>query len=238
MAFLTLIGLYNYDNTLFADLTLPDGLDRDICINTMLMRSGEFEIMYPDANFMKAQIAMWSRRHLRTFQKWVDALSITYNPLENYDRMEEYIDTHKDAEVRQESGENASTADNNTTGARNTNVSDTQAIVSDVTEKQVSAYDSSIYVPSEKDSRSSSATQGTQTSDVSNTGSHTSGGGTYSNGGVTNREGSVEHEARLHGNIGVTTSQQMLQAELDVQRFNLYDNIADLFVEEFCIMVY
>ena len=44
--------------------------------------------------------------------------------------------------------------------------------------------------------------------------------------------------ARLYGNIGVTTSQQMLQSELDVARWNVYEQIADLFVDEFCIMIY
>ena len=42
----------------------------------------------------------------------------------------------------------------------------------------------------------------------------------------------------LSGNIGVTTSQQMLQSELDIARWNLYEHIADLFCSEFCIMVY
>ena len=40
------------------------------------------------------------------------------------------------------------------------------------------------------------------------------------------------------GNIGVTTSQMMLQSELDIARWNLYEHIADLFCQEFCIMVY
>lgn len=43
---------------------------------------------------------------------------------------------------------------------------------------------------------------------------------------------------RAHGNIGVTTSQQMLEAELSVARWNLYDHIADLFLSEFVIPVY
>ena len=43
---------------------------------------------------------------------------------------------------------------------------------------------------------------------------------------------------RAHGNIGVTTSQQMLQSELDIARWNIYEQITDLFLSEFCIMVY
>lgn len=46
------------------------------------------------------------------------------------------------------------------------------------------------------------------------------------------------HTGRIYGNIGVTTSQQMLQAELDLARFNLYQQIADIFVKELCIPIY
>ena len=41
-----------------------------------------------------------------------------------------------------------------------------------------------------------------------------------------------------HGNIGVTTSQQMLEAELNISKWNIYENIAKLFANEFCIMIY
>ena len=47
-----------------------------------------------------------------------------------------------------------------------------------------------------------------------------------------------KHSSHLWGNIGVTTSAQMLQGELDVRRFNIYSQIADIFVSEFCILVY
>lgn len=46
------------------------------------------------------------------------------------------------------------------------------------------------------------------------------------------------HDGRMHGNIGVTTSQQMLEAELKIDEWNLYEHIADIYVRELCIMVY
>ena len=48
----------------------------------------------------------------------------------------------------------------------------------------------------------------------------------------------LDHEGRIHGNIGVTTSQQMLQAELDVQAWNIYQHITDIFCKEMLITVY
>ena len=41
-----------------------------------------------------------------------------------------------------------------------------------------------------------------------------------------------------YGNIGVTTSQQMLEAEYKIAAWNIYEHIKDLFMQEFCIMIY
>ena len=51
-------------------------------------------------------------------------------------------------------------------------------------------------------------------------------------------DGKTHHEGKTYGNIGVTTSQQMLEAEYEVARFNIYEQIAKLFIKEFCICVY
>ena len=45
--------------------------------------------------------------------------------------------------------------------------------------------------------------------------------------------------SRIHGNIGVTTSQQMLESELDlIPRLDVVDYIADDFKNEFCLYIY
>ena len=40
------------------------------------------------------------------------------------------------------------------------------------------------------------------------------------------------------GNIGVTSSQQLIQQERDVAAFNVYDYIVDSFKKRFCVLVY
>lgn len=49
------------------------------------------------------------------------------------------------------------------------------------------------------------------------------------------KEGVKSH---IHGNIGVTTSSQLLREAQEVARFNLYNQIADIFIQEFCILIY
>lgn len=58
--------------------------------------------------------------------------------------------------------------------------------------------------------------------------SNTDASGTYAN----------KRDGLAYGNIGVTTSQQMLEAELEVARWNLVDQITDMFIRDFCILVY
>lgn len=102
---------------------------------------------------------------------------------------------------------------NSTTGTNDTQSSGT--VTTDV-----SAYDSSNYQP--KDKVTSSETIDNDTTENSTS--------TLDNEGV--------HTGRIHGNIGITTSQQMLEAELDLGYWNIYSRITDMFLKEFCIMIY
>lgn len=100
-----------------------------------------------------------------------------------------------------------------TTGTNDTSTSGT--VTTDV-----SAYDSTGYQPKEKVTTA-------ETIDNDTTENNTS---TLDNEGV--------HTGRIHGNIGVTTSQQMLESELDLGYWNIYSRITDMFLKEFCIMIY
>lgn len=46
------------------------------------------------------------------------------------------------------------------------------------------------------------------------------------------------HNGRTHGNIGVTTTQEMIDQERRVAEFNLYKVIAADFIEEFCLQIF
>lgn len=205
---LTLIGLYNYDNTALDLLSFPEGIDKNLAISTILLRCGEFELLYPSLPFVKSLCDVWSKKHYRTFEKWVAALAIEYNPLDNYDRHEKYTDTHSGSDTT--SGSSSGSTSPAATTRTNT--------------EEVSAFDSSSYQPKSKNTETLTINAaGTDSSTTSSTFNHGE---------------KIEHDAHLYGNIGVTTSQEMLKAELDVARFNLYDQIADIFCEDFCLMIY
>lgn len=46
------------------------------------------------------------------------------------------------------------------------------------------------------------------------------------------------HELRAHGNIGVTTTQEMIEQERRIDLFNIYNIIIEDFKMRFCILVY
>ena len=52
----------------------------------------------------------------------------------------------------------------------------------------------------------------------------------------TTNEG--EHELHAHGNIGVTTTQQLIKEQRAIELFNLYDIIIEDFKMRFCILIY
>lgn len=194
-ATMSLIGLYNYDPTIFDNLTLPSGLDKQTLIDNLCLRSGDFELLYPSASFMKQAVGAWSAKWYATFERWVNALAIEYDPLENYNRYEHWTDDGTGAAIGATSGQSDST-----------------------TTEKVSPYDAGA-------------------TDFSNKGQTTI-GSTDSTGTTSNTENHSIHDGRIHGNIGVTTSQQMLISELDLGYWNIYERIIGLFLTEFVLPIY
>lgn len=212
MSLLTVEGLYNYDNTLFDGFNVPEGLVKQIAIDAILMRTRELEILYPDFSYMKNRITIWSNKYQINWKKLYDTTVLEYNPIENYDRMEEWEDTDN---------ETTSSARDNTVKSTSTNEIVNSVNITD----QNTAFNAGL------------ADHAKQITD----------GDTTENGSITNTEkenvndgrtGNHTRTGRTHGNVGVTTSQQMIQSERDLVVFNLYDVIAESFIENFCLMVY
>lgn len=229
LAKITLIGqetrLKMENKSVFDLLTLPDGIDRNTTIDNIILECGEFETLYSDPFFMRAAIGTWSTKHYRTFEKWITALNLEYNPLENYDRQEDWTDTGNKQNTLGFTDDTTTTSTGQTTTEGNSEQNG-------FTEDQVSAFDSNTYQESEKHIID---TDENHSDEVNST-------NTMTNSSEQNTEGNEDtenvHTGRIHGNIGVTTSQQMLQSELDISRFNIIQEITNLFMVELCIMVY
>lgn len=234
---ITLIGFYNYykavDKDLFANLTLPAGISKDDVVNNILLKGGEFEVLFSNPEFLENMMLLWSNKNKWTFEKWIKAINIEYDPLYNYDRMEEYTDTRTDAETvkRELSNSEDISKEENVSAADQSESSGTGE-----TTNTKSAYDSASYTPHDKSNSSSTGSNvSTSLTNVDGT-QHNSTTGSDNSNKLSN--GVLEHKAHLYGNIGITSSQTMLKEELEIAKWNLYDQIADLFIQEFCIYTY
>ena len=89
----TLIGLYNLDNKLFDKMVLPDGIEKNLFISSLLLKVGEFEVLFFNPGFMEDSIGVWSQKWYHTFSEWVRAQNEQFNPIYNYDRFESITDS-------------------------------------------------------------------------------------------------------------------------------------------------
>ena len=96
---LSVLGLYNEDDTLFEDMVLPesDHLDKDILIQNILAECAEFEVLYTEPKFFKHILKYWSKSRLHVWQELADTMDYEYNPIWNKDVHDvEYIKNTKD----------------------------------------------------------------------------------------------------------------------------------------------
>lgn len=183
---LSILGLYQWDDTIFENLVVPDGVDASLAVDSILFDNAELEIMYSDPEWMKSLIGMWSQRELPVWERIYKAITKEYDPLENYNRTEVFDQTD--------------------TGSSSASGSATDT-------HKVTGYNDGVLVDQSQDNGNSSS-QGNSSL-------------------VTKRNSNVK------GNIGVTTSQQMLNQELDIaHRTDIYLYISESFKNRFCLMVY
>lgn len=154
-----------------------------------------------------------------------------YNPTENYNMIEEGTDKH--------SGEDTTTDDigkTKTTETLGTRTDENQNAQSTTTnEHTVSPENTANYLPESKDvvtvnPKTDKFVVGGQTNTYE--GDEKQDVHTLAHGHV------LEHELTRHGNIGVTTTQQMLESERELVNFNIYKVISDLIVSKICSRVH
>lgn len=153
-----------------------------------------------------------------------DALTTEYNPLENYNMIEEGqdIDKMEYGEKTKEYNHGAKSSSDQY-GAQSG--SSTKGAMESSEEDEISAFNSSSY----QDSNRKSSNEGSR-SDSFNRSSYTDGHSetAYKDSEVSSAEDDTttkDHQLTRSGNIGVTTSQQMLQSEFDVRAYRFFEQM-------------
>lgn len=223
-------ALLDWDNTIFDDMTVPASVNAEDVIDRIIFKYGDAPLFSPDPAVMKYYIKSWSRRRLKLWQRYEAAIREEYDPLENYNRVEERSETrsgtleHSGTISTDDSG-TITTADTGTVGVVGNETSTSQRAADN--SELWSNYDKNI---TDTTGTTTNNLQREEERDLERSESRNL---------TDESESSLEMESRIHGNIGVTTSQQMLNSELDlIPRLDLVDYIADDWHAEFNLYIY
>lgn len=216
-----LLGMYKYDSTVLDLMQIPEALDRQTFIDNLLMETAEMEILYNNVGFLKQAIGSWSKKNISVWNELYDTTQYEYNPIWNKDG--HTIET----ETRNLAGTDHTT--DNTDRVDNLQDKETRDLDDDTTHS-VYGFNSSTAAPESKDVGNYNGTDTydhTGRQDVDRT-FHKS----------TTDTGTITHERTERGNIGLTSTQQLIQEQREVVKLNLMDVIIKDFIQRFCIGVY
>ena len=189
---ISILGLYQYSDTLFDKLTMPTVEvinpipgqqarvyvpDKDTLVSMILEKSSDLPCLYPNFEFMQFMVGVWSKNCQYMMTTLWNTMNAQYNPIHNYDR----------------------------TGTIKRN------------------------------SKSSSSGNSVNSQTAFNSDSFKDLGKNVSSGSATGDETVTE---TVSGNIGVTSTQQMLTQQRDIAMFKWYDIVSDDFISKFCIQIY
>ena len=218
---LSILGLYNADDSIFDRMVLPDGVEAEQVVDDIILECAELELLYPNWDIMELSIYRWSQKSQYKWAKLLATENLEYNPIWNKDG------TVKETETKFGTGTAQSQEESSTSGSDSQTVTGTR---DSTDELKVSAFDSPTYNNREQrtldeDTSTKASSEGSANS--SRTGTSVS----------QNEEGRT-YERTEQGNIGVTTTQQMIKEEREVSDFSIYDIIVQDFKERFCVIVY
>lgn len=91
-ATLSILGLYNFDPTIFDDFALPEvitsKMNEHLVYENILLEYAELEVLYPDPTIMKQAIAVWSQSRFHAWTRMANVLYENYDPFINIKRDE------------------------------------------------------------------------------------------------------------------------------------------------------
>jgi len=221
------LGLYNWDNTIFDLMQIPEALNKEVLVKNLLAQTAELEVLYPNPVVFKNLVGVWSQKNLDVWNRLYATTQYEYNPIENYNRYETGSDSGSGSTTH--SGRDTRTIDRDLGGSDSSsgNGKDEHYIAG--FNPTPSGGDDGLLKQTRDEGQSTSTTRYGRTEDVTDTLAH-------GEQVATSNEG--EHELHAHGNIGVTTTQKLIKEERQIDLFNVYDIIIEDFKMRFCILVY
>ena len=246
----TLNQLLEDNPNLLSFVTVPaaysDRLDSATLKTAVIRRCGDVEPYYQKPTDFTLFGTLWFQSHAFLFSHALGVWESTYNPIENYDRTETETISDTKSGTSESTDTHSGTDTTTTSGTRNntdTHSGTDTTTTSGTRETEIAGFNSSGYSDANKET--SSGSEATQHGEAITSAETTSDSESLQHGhrigstGETSEQSDIEREARIHGNIGVTTAQQMLTAEIDLaSKFWIYDYIASAFETDNFITCY
>ena len=230
---ISFLGLATWYSELFSQMNWPDPflsttvddvevdpvLSKDAFLDELYAQTAELEVIYPRPDFMQRMIGSWSKTRLPVWNElWATTL-YTYNPIENYDRIEDGTDT--------DTHSGTDTYGNTLARTGTDTVTDTPDLL-----QSQAAYNTP--TGGQTLGLTPMTHQGGENVSETEYGStDTTNGSTIHGHKIT-----TDHDLHVHGNIGTVTTQKMINEQREVVSFNFYDKMIRDFIERFCILVY
>ena len=245
---LSLLGMYQYRPDILDEFVLPNGIEKNIVVNNLLVETAELEILYSDPDIIKSVIGFWSKKELPIWEKLYATTQFEYNPIWNTDR--EYITTdtttrttNENVKENNKNGEENKSETNTTTGTSYDSDTTGSTSQDNVETTEVAAFNEGLSdsqrVTQDNDGETTETTNAESSGHSNSTLSTTINRNEDNNRDRTEDETiTYKHHEEGHGNIGVTTTQKMINEEREVVKFNIVDYIIDSFKERFCLLIY
>lgn len=207
-SFASICQLYGYEEV-FKDIDINVKLDKDTLINSIMDVCGMNEPIYPEIEILQIKVQYFFKKHKEQFDKLVYLYSLKYDKDYNPIWNKDGTKTHIETTERSK--------DNTVDNLHSSLINDTSEDIN-----QVSAYDSNGF---------SNDSKTTNTNNRNESGNNKTNGKEKENIKLT-----IEDIEK--GNIGVTTTADMINQEIDLQsKFNVYEVIARMFFDELCLHV-
>lgn len=255
------LGLYKWDTSIFDNMLYPTALDKSILVNKILLDTAELSVIYTDPDFLKTAITLWSQTEIEIWEHLYETTQYEYNPIYNYDRYESTSTSTSESEYHSLSESNSNSTSlvhsmSDSTSLSSSeyfsesesasySTSESQSILSAHKPFDTNSFNDNERNVTDKESangnslgRNHSGNNNQNSIEAMRDNTDGKGSDIRAHQSSDDRLLFTNTEHRAYGNIGVTTTQQMIEQERKIAEFNLYQYISESFKSHFCVMVY
>lgn len=203
---------------------------------------------------------LWIVNRQHNIDKQYQALfDYDYSPIENVDRYETETTltdndttygkttTHGGTDTETHSGNDVTTYSNDSETNKTGTETTARNLTNETNENKKAGFNApNTYTPSEQNTHTINNDRNVTTYDTTDTLNESSTntlahgesirnqyGETIANSGKDNFDGTTNRTLRVHGNIGVTTNNQLIDAELEMRKFSLAEMLIDNFINDY-----